>query len=243
MNLAKFKFGLGALVVFGASSALIVEHQAREKLGAANESLTQQFAQLKADNETLSNLAAQAKKSESLPDGRLDELVRLRGEVGMLRQQTNELAGLQQENQKLLSRVAAQSEPADQLSAADQFTLRQTHVQNALNTLLAAVKSYAANHNGQTPASFDQLTASGELAATNFPGNLGLDDFEFMKAGTVDMQGRKLVLRNRIPMPRPEGDSVWVYGSIDGSGGIISTPANYANFDPGPTPASPPPNQ
>ena len=63
MNMTKLKLGIGALVVVGASTALIVQHQARQKLLVANESLTQQIAQLKADNESLSSLAAQAKQS------------------------------------------------------------------------------------------------------------------------------------------------------------------------------------
>ena len=61
MNMTKLKLSLGALVVAGASTALIVQHQAREKLLMANGALTQQIAQLKADNESLSSLAAQAK--------------------------------------------------------------------------------------------------------------------------------------------------------------------------------------
>ena len=38
MNMTKIKFGLSAIVVLGASTVLIIEHQAREKLRAENQS-------------------------------------------------------------------------------------------------------------------------------------------------------------------------------------------------------------
>jgi hypothetical protein len=204
------------------------------------ESLTQQIAQLKADNESLSSLAAQAKKPASPPSDQLDELLRLRGEAGVLRQQTNELARLRRENRKLLAQVAAQSEPTNQVSAEDQFTLRQTHAVDAMTTLLTAVQKYATNHNGLFPVSFDQLTASGDLGTTNFTGNLGLDDFEFTKDGVVDLQGGKVILSLRVPLQRTGKPSVVVLGGISDSG----VPHTITmNVSPEAAQASPPPPQ
>jgi hypothetical protein len=230
MNMTKLKLSLGALVLVGASTALIVQHQAQEKLRMANEALTQQIAQLKADNESLASLAAQAKKPASPPSEQPDELLRLRGEVGLLRQQTNELGRILQENRKLLSQVAAQTESTNSVSAEDHFILRQTHSVDAMATLLTAVEKYAANHNGQYPASFDQLTASGDLGATNFAGNLGLDDFEFTKDGTVDPQGKKVILSLRVPLQRPGRPSVIVLGGI-GDNGVTHTIIMNVNPD------------
>src|ERR1035441_7675347 len=90
----------------------------------------------------------------------------------MLRQQTNELGRFRQENRRLLSQTAAQSESTNQVSAEDQFTLRQTHAVDAMTILLKAIKNYATNHNGQYPGDFDQLTASGDLGVSDFAGNL-----------------------------------------------------------------------
>jgi preprotein translocase subunit SecD len=53
--------------------------------------LAEQLAQLKSDNENLSNRVAQANRSPSLSSERLRELLRLRGEVGLLRRQQREL--------------------------------------------------------------------------------------------------------------------------------------------------------
>jgi hypothetical protein len=218
MTISKLKLGISVLVVTGATTAFVVQHQVQTKLREENESLTQQLARLQSDNKSLSSLAAQTNKPASLPNDQFNELLRLRGEVGMLRQQTNELGRFRQENRKLLSQVAAQSEPTNQVSAEDQFTLRQTHVVDAMTTLLNAIKNYAAKHNGQYPGSFDQLTASGDLGTSNFAGNLGLGDFEFMKDGAVDQQGNKVILRIRVPLQRPDRASVMVLGGINDDG-------------------------
>jgi len=67
MTATKLKLGISALVVAGATTAFVVQHQAQEKLRAANESLTQQIAQLKTDNKSLSRRVAQAKPAPHLP--------------------------------------------------------------------------------------------------------------------------------------------------------------------------------
>ena len=171
---------------------------------------------------------------------RLAELLRLRGEIGILRQQTNELARIRQENRRLHALVAAQSESANSVSAEDQLTLRQKHVVDAMTTLLTAIKNYATNHNGQYPGSFDQLTVSGDLGASTFAGNLGLEDFELMKDGAVDPNGHKVILSLRVPLQNPVGTSVIVLGGI-GDDGVTST--YIRNVSPAPAQASPAPPQ
>jgi RNA polymerase sigma factor (sigma-70 family) len=91
MIMTKLKLGISALVVAGATTALVVQHQTQTRLRVENELLTQQIAQLKTDNENFSNRLATAGDSKSLSDEQLNELLRLRSEVGVLRRQTNEL--------------------------------------------------------------------------------------------------------------------------------------------------------
>jgi hypothetical protein len=146
------------------------------------------------------------------------ELLKLRGEIGVLRQQSNEVGKLRQANQKLLTQIAEQSNSTNLLSAEDQFTLRQTHAVDAMTMLLNAIKSYAAKHNGQYPDSLDQLTTSGDLGTNNFAGNLGLDDFELLKGGAVDLQGDKVILGIRVPIQRPGKASAMVVGGINDAG-------------------------
>jgi preprotein translocase subunit SecD len=53
--------------------------------------LAEQIVQLKSDNESLAHRLAQANQSPSLSSDRLRELLKLRGEVGLLRRQQREL--------------------------------------------------------------------------------------------------------------------------------------------------------
>jgi preprotein translocase subunit SecD len=78
-------------------TAIYEAHQAArlrdqlQTMGQDGAPSAQQIAQLKADNESLSNQLARAKPSSGLSTERLRELLRLRGEVGMLRQRQREL--------------------------------------------------------------------------------------------------------------------------------------------------------
>ena len=92
MTLTKLKLAFSALVVAGATTALVVQHQAQERLRTDNESLTQQIAQLKADNESLSNRFAAVGDSKKLTDEQINELLKLRGEVGLLQQNASTLS-------------------------------------------------------------------------------------------------------------------------------------------------------
>jgi hypothetical protein len=81
---------ISALVVAGVATSW-VQHQARVNLRNENAAFRQQIALLQSDNETLSNRVAQSIGSSSLSSDRLRELLRLRGEVGLLRRQRREL--------------------------------------------------------------------------------------------------------------------------------------------------------
>ncbi len=87
MSLTQLKLGVTALVIAGATTVLVVQHQTQEKLRVENESLRQQIAQLQTDNESFSNRLAVAANSKSLSDEQFNELLKLRGEVTRLRQQ------------------------------------------------------------------------------------------------------------------------------------------------------------
>jgi hypothetical protein len=144
------------------------------------------------------------------------ELLRLRGEVGALRQQTNELGTLRKDNARL-SPAAADSE-INQLPGDDPLIVRQTHAVDAMTTLLQAIKKFATNHNGQYPADLEQLIASGELGATNVAGNLGFRDSEFGQGAGLDPRGNRAILRLRVPIAKPGGGPVMVVGGIDDAG-------------------------
>jgi hypothetical protein len=173
---------IGSLVVIGAYFHV----RMREK----DETLVEQtdrIARLEAENERLSNLVVNAKTDVLEPSEPSRELLRLRGEVGVLRQQTNEL------------------------SAQDQFIVRQNQAADATRALLHALMTYATNHNGQFPANLDQLVTAGDLEAASLPGNLGPSDFEF---STTDPHILATV-RLRVPIAKPGGGAIVLVGGIN----------------------------
>jgi hypothetical protein len=221
MAMTKLKLGiLGVLAIAGVATPLVIHHQSQARLREQDNVLLQQadrISQLEAENDRLSNMVAQAKTTSALPSDAYRELLRLRSEAGMLRGQTNELARLRQEKRKLQAQAAAQSD-TNQVTEEERFTLRQTHAVDGVTALLQAIRTYATNHSGQYPASFDQLIASGDLKTSNFTGNLGLNDFELSKEGDTDPQGKKVILRLKVPIPRAGRPSAVVVGGINDDG-------------------------
>jgi hypothetical protein len=94
MAISKVKVGLiGALVVAGAATPLIIQNQTQAKLRVENQQLRQQNTQLAeqmtplaAENLRLSNLIARATEYQPFQQSPSNELLRLRGEVARLRQ-------------------------------------------------------------------------------------------------------------------------------------------------------------
>jgi hypothetical protein len=87
MTMSQLKTALAVLVAVAGISTAVVQHRAVEKLRAENEELlaqTQKWAELQADNARLSNLLAQAQRPQ-LAQEQMSELLRLRGQVGVLR--------------------------------------------------------------------------------------------------------------------------------------------------------------
>ncbi|MGA2854132.1 MAG: hypothetical protein ABSE90_08390 [Verrucomicrobiota bacterium] len=83
---------------------LAAEHQARLNRAKEHQTLEQQLqpmAGLVARNEHLSNLLAQASAPEQLPPDQLMELLRLRGEVGVLSRQQTDLNQAREENRQV----------------------------------------------------------------------------------------------------------------------------------------------
>ena len=116
-----------ATAVAGVAIWLVVGHQDRLRLREENKTLRQQLAQmasLGAENERLSNLVSEVSRPRSVSDDQLGELLRLRGELGVLREQSKELEALRNANRKvstpLDSSLKAQSAaPAGAAATAD----------------------------------------------------------------------------------------------------------------------------
>ncbi len=198
----------------------IYEARQAASLREQNQSLQQreaeQIQQLQTERDTASNQAAGllAENSRLKSDFNQTELLKLRGEIGNVRQKNNDLL---KENQDLQSKVAP-GESTNQISAYDQLVLLKQHATDAITLLLDAIRKYAVENGGQPPEKFEQLVSSGDLKITNFAGNLGLNDFELAEAGSTNFQGKKIVLRLRSPIPNPGEQSIMVEGGINPDG-------------------------
>jgi RNA polymerase sigma factor (sigma-70 family) len=98
MAMSKLKVGLlGAVVVAGVATPLVIQNHSQSKLRAENQELRQQNTQLSeqmtplsAENARLSNLIAQATEYQLGQQSQSNELLKLRGEVARLRQDARE---------------------------------------------------------------------------------------------------------------------------------------------------------
>jgi Sigma-70, region 4 len=101
------------LVVVGLAAVTVVQHRAQVNLREENRLLQQQMSALDADNQQLSNLVAEAKAAPLTPSNPSAELLRLRGEVGVLRQQSNQLQQMLAQTRTAQPRSSTQAqEPA-----------------------------------------------------------------------------------------------------------------------------------
>ena len=116
------------IVVAGLATPLIINYRGQAELREENSSLRQKLqqqvdasAQLETDNAQLLKLVGQA-TNKSLSDEQFRELLRLRGEVGQLRNQKAELEKLRAEN----SQIRAARSPALPNEAAQNYLSKES---------------------------------------------------------------------------------------------------------------------
>ncbi|MEI9866517.1 MAG: sigma factor-like helix-turn-helix DNA-binding protein [Limisphaerales bacterium] len=229
LTVTKLKLGIGALVVAGATTVIVVQYQAQEKLRADNDALAQRLGQMQTDNESLSNRLAAAGDAKSLSEKQFNELLRLRGEVGLLRRATNELGKLRAENQEMRKEFA---DAIQSLPSPEQALFNKKRVQtiNAAKYLGLAMRISAGDNNDQYPTNFNQIT--NELAGvTNQTQGLDpRDALEFVNAGIANEHyPQMLILREITPRQAPDGKWERVYGFADGS--VQTITSNDGSFD------------
>ncbi|MGO8677761.1 MAG: RNA polymerase sigma factor [Limisphaerales bacterium] len=216
ITMTKLKAGLlGALLVAGIATSVVVYCQARPRLRAQEELLRQQgeqLAQLETANRRLSSLAARANASPLGDPSR--DLAALRAQAESLRAKTNDLARLRAENRRL--RQASGDEPKTPVEAREELIATASCAKD----WLVAFRIHALDNQGQCPTNFEQVASihaqdSGKLGANTSP-----DRFEIVFQGSLDSltnPGDIIVLRERQPQRAGDGNSVWVYGMADGS--------------------------
>src|SRR6266487_1850028 len=241
MTLTKLEAGVIATIAAASvATTLVIQHQAQANIRDAEAPLQQQAAQ-RAQRQTehgrLSNLLAQANRS--LADDRFSELLRIRGEVALLRQQTNDLATLQDEQRRL--REQALQKP-DQVKTPLQLKDENAARARAAKNFLLAFILYAQDNHDQFPPSFEQ-------AARYFPDAFNADPvagdlaefsqmtnhFDIVYPGSreaVTNLNNLIVVREKQARKWPDGRWSKVYGFADGHSEIQgSTDGNFDAFE------------
>lgn len=228
MTMLKLKLCVGVLAVAGVTTVIILQHQEQARLHVENEAVKQQLNQLQADNLDLSNRLASA-RTES-PAGPSPELLKLRGEVDVLRRQLGDQQTLQAQNRQLQARLAASAAQPQQVSPNDLFTLHSMHTVNALKQIGLAMRIYAQDHQDQYPTNFADINY--ELSGiTNFFGDVPLDSLELVNVGVANDQQNLQMIAGREKQPRQRPDGRWerVYLLSDGS--VQTESSADGNFD------------
>jgi hypothetical protein len=228
MTATKFKFAISALVVAGATTAFVIQNQAQEKLRAKNESLTQQIARLQTDNENFSNQLANVVDSKKLSDDQFNELLKLRGEVGVLRRQVGEIGKLREENQQLHAQATNKTQ-GFQLSEKDYFRLQGMKNVDGAKEIGLGMLLYANDHNGLFPTNLIDQLVGAELTTNNIE---DINKFELLNADVPnahDKYPKMTVLREQVPRKYPKGAWERIYGLADGS--VQTAYSDDGNFD------------
>lgn len=154
---------LGALVVAGAATPLVVQQQqARTALVEGSRALERRLDGLARENTRLSNLVARAAEARALPPEQLSELMKLRGEVGLLRKQVNDLEKLRSADRRGPAAGAGPGQGSDTGKAytAEDYNREQGIAKlNYTKNWVLAFMLYAEKNRGQFPATLDQALA------------------------------------------------------------------------------------
>ncbi len=245
MTATHIKLGLSALVVAGAATALVVQHQTQTRLRDESELLRQQITQLETDNQNLSNRLASVGQATSLTDEQLNELLRLRGEVGLLRQQTNELGQLRAENRQLrasLINATQKQQASENDSSAEQEKAYAISQMNNAKQFGLEMMMYASAHQNQFPTNFGQMS-------NYFPNDpdvwSNMSQFQIVYHGSVTNVANpaSIIVTEGQRWQKPNGTWAKVYGFADGHVEVQVTPdGNFDSFEKQHT-VSPPPNK
>lgn len=224
MNATQLKIP-GCLLALTGGGALWLQHQAIHRLNEENLALRQQIGQMKANDEVPAADSSSAPANDTLTREQLAELLRLRGQVGMLRQQTNALAALRRENQRLQALTHSNEAQATQ----DDFKQAAIAKMSDARLLGLAELMYAQSNQGQVATNMSQLSqylTNADSALT------GTNNFELVQAAAlsgVTNPGSILLMREVQTWQTASGTWARTYLFVDGHAEVHVEPSG--NFD------------
>jgi RNA polymerase sigma factor (sigma-70 family) len=219
--MTKIKLALGTLAAIGGAAVIVMQHQSLAQQRQANQALQDRVAQLEAD--AAQNPAPAPRPAQTQREAPSSELLRLRGEVGALRQQQSN-AQQQQQRQAQQAKIEL-----DQTQAQKQFDSNRVLMINSLRQILVGAMINAQDHSGAFPTNFESMTK--ELGGVAGLDASRLDEFEFVNPGTVASASSSTtcLFREKTPKHGPDGQWYRAYGFADGHAQILKSPDG--NFD------------
>lgn len=215
MTMTKLKAGaLGVMIIAGVATPLVIHYQAKAKLGDRDAVVRQQnglLAQMAAENARLSNLVAQANGPSGQDQSR--EILKLRGEVGVLKGQLATAANLQ-ERSKRASQAKAEIDPVELQKQIGIAKMGYTQ------SWMMALMRYADQNQGRFPTNFDEAASflPDESKGLTSLG-LGPDQFEIVYQGSVNALTNPqsiIVIREKDAWQTLDGGWVRDYSFADG---------------------------
>ncbi|MGA2030290.1 MAG: hypothetical protein ABSG87_09490, partial [Verrucomicrobiota bacterium] len=180
---------------------------------------------------------------KSLSDEQMNELLKLRGEVGMLRNQVDELGELREENRRISKELADANQALQSLPSPEQalFNKKRVEAINNSKQIELAMKIFADENNGAFPTNLIQVVGDSKELPQSWT-NI-IDNFELVNVGMTDGQyPQAILIREENPRQTPDGKWERVYGLADGSAWYeTSDDGNFDAFEQ--QHAIPPPNQ
>lgn len=217
MAITKMKLVAGA-VAAGLTAVAVVQTQKAARLRDENAQLQQQVAGLQNFREENQRPASArpATNQPGLPEEQMNELLRLRSQVGSLKRQ---VAEAKQANQQ--AHVQTMSQQDLELQQAKQAEEQKAIAIQKMNTSrqwLLAFIMYANDHHGNYPGSYEQ--AAGYLGS-KMPDDVlqATNMFEITYRGSQDgltNPATTIVLREIQPVQLPDGSYIRAYAFADG---------------------------
>jgi RNA polymerase sigma factor (sigma-70 family) len=223
MTLTSFKTGIIATVIAAALAAgLVVERRSLNQLQEENAALRQQISQLGQPPQQTQQPALLKTDSDELAKLRREqaELLKLRGEVGVMRdtmeKNQGELATARSENARMVAIAKAQANRA--------LTV------NVLKQIGRACHIFAGNNGNLLPTNMAQI--QGLLADVPFGAGVGTNSFEFYDYGQALTTGATPyfpMAREKEARQMPDGRWSRMYLLIDGA--VQEAVPDDGNFD------------
>jgi len=211
MIITKTKIAAAAITT-GLAAAIVIQSQENSRLQRDLRQQAAQLEKLRADNERLNQPRPVA--APELNPNQLRELLRLRGEVGGLKDQLKSAKQPVTESKVNTARGSSAEEPAD--PAEEQRKMAIAKMDYAKQWTLA-FWNYAAEHNQAFPSNFEQAAAY--FSSDESDNGLTTNQFQLFYQGTLTQitnPANTIVLGETEPVEGPSGGWLKAYGFADG---------------------------